>query len=547
MSEVLRRFRLVGATGKIRTAVYNGSEHLVVPVRAMVEGVIWAVNSEYPELVLASELAVSPQQWNGRAAFAGHPEEEGEQVTANTPKTLEKSFGWIFNTASESEILANKALDFEVYIDPVKAEKVGREAQSVVRRLKADEAVEVSVGVFIVAEQIEGVYSDGKPYLGAWREIVSDHIAFLGEDEVGACSIAAGCGAARYNIRHLVSFNNHEVKVVNNDGSVTDRPEEGELPAKITERPKQKPSMLSKVLSFLSQSERVAEGASDVDLRRALDDALRADVPGYNGIGEVFPDDGEVIYYAMPESKWLTFKRKYTFSDGKAELSGEAVKVEPVTRYEEVKAAAAGETQPPCGCGNAAHHPPTEERVSMKKETKTFIDASGGRFKDSDAVWLDNVPADKLADLVPVAAAAPVTPVTPVTPAPAAAPAPTVAAAKEAAFDMKTLPPAVQRTLKRAEMRDAEQKAGLIKRLKTAQTEYTEAELAEMEIEELERIGRLCKVKTVDYSAQGLPRAAEAGDEDEDEDELARFKAPDPYADALEARRAKSAAAAKTN
>src|SRR6185436_2320324 len=118
---VIRHLHLVGATSTISTATYDNREHLVVPVVAMVEGVVWASNSDVPEFVPAEELAETPHQWNGRGCFAGHPKDGKTPIMANTPRTLEKSFGVIFDTATAERILRTRRLEFDVWIDPQKA------------------------------------------------------------------------------------------------------------------------------------------------------------------------------------------------------------------------------------------------------------------------------------------------------------------------------------------------------------------------------------------------------------------------------------------
>lgn len=308
MSEkTVRHLHLVGATGEIRTAEYNGSTHLVVPVVAMVEGVVWASNSEVPEFVPAEELAQTPQQWNGRGAFAGHPKDGGTQVTANTPRTLEKSFGTIFDTAPPQRILKTRRLEFNVFVDPEKAKAIGPAEEAVVNRLLAGERVEVSVGAYVEAEDKDGIF-DGKEYHGVWHNIVSDHIAFLAEGEEGACSVAAGCGAPRAAIRHLVTAQGIQRE------DKMDKPKAG--------------ATREEILEYLQARIAVA-GQSDRDVRSVLDSALRAIEPGYMGIDAVYLDDKEVIYYVMPGEEWQTKRRSFSLSkDGKeATLKDDAVEV----------------------------------------------------------------------------------------------------------------------------------------------------------------------------------------------------------------------------
>src|SRR5688500_17004964 len=97
----LRTLRLVSATGaQIRTGTFREREHLIVPVVALVEGVVWAVNAPSPELVLASTLERSVPAWNGRPVVMDHPDnEDGDKITANTPETLQaRSYGQVFET-----------------------------------------------------------------------------------------------------------------------------------------------------------------------------------------------------------------------------------------------------------------------------------------------------------------------------------------------------------------------------------------------------------------------------------------------------------------
>src|SRR5690242_5129954 len=190
----LRHLHLRVNTKRLRTATYEGREHLVVPTVALKEGVIWPVNADTPEYVPKEEL--SALGWDGRPCVLGHPTEGGEQVPANTPERLERlAFGKVFNTAVSGDELV-----MEPYVDPDQAAKVPGGLR-LLERLRNHETIEVSVGVFVNAEETPGVFG-GKPYDVVWRNIVPDHLAFLDEDAVGACSVVAGCGALRHAISH---------------------------------------------------------------------------------------------------------------------------------------------------------------------------------------------------------------------------------------------------------------------------------------------------------------------------------------------------------
>src|SRR5262245_21989152 len=78
-SEEVRYVTLLGATGMVRTTQRDGRERLVVPVVALVEGVIHPVNAPAPELVRAERF--STEGWEGRPLFAGHPMKDGEAIS----------------------------------------------------------------------------------------------------------------------------------------------------------------------------------------------------------------------------------------------------------------------------------------------------------------------------------------------------------------------------------------------------------------------------------------------------------------------------------
>lgn len=188
MSET-RFLNLTNATtGQIRTATYQGREHLVVPVVALMEGVIFPVNAAHPELVLASEFSAAPQGWNGRPLFLNHPAANGVQISGNSPKVLESAIGQVFNAR-----ISGKRLLMEAWIDTAKARSLGATGESLVARAAAGKPVEVSVGVFVVTEAKIGDYN-GKQYKAIWHDVVPDHLALLPDGVLGACSYEMGCG-----------------------------------------------------------------------------------------------------------------------------------------------------------------------------------------------------------------------------------------------------------------------------------------------------------------------------------------------------------------
>jgi len=191
---------LTGLAGgsSLRSASFEGRTHLIVPVVAMVgDSVVHPANSKTAELVLSSELAIAPAGWNGRPVVPDHITSSSGVYgdgSANEPETLEKfCFGRVFNSRFDR---SDNRLKMDAWLDIAKAESLGGDPLSVIRRLKAGEMVEVSVCAFILTEPKSGVKS-GKVYSGIWRRITPDHLAMLPKSMQGACSISAGCGAPR--------------------------------------------------------------------------------------------------------------------------------------------------------------------------------------------------------------------------------------------------------------------------------------------------------------------------------------------------------------
>jgi hypothetical protein len=178
----------------IRNETFQGREYLVVPVVALVEGVIQGANSEKPELVRISTLKKAPHGWNGRAVVMNHPVVNGQYVSANSPEVLEEwQIGFIFNSRVDG-----KKLKQEAWIDILRVEELGGDAADAVARLQAGEAVEISTGLFteVDAKKVGTFNVNGtlKAYQGEWTNVLPDHLAFLSADQIGACSIADGCG-----------------------------------------------------------------------------------------------------------------------------------------------------------------------------------------------------------------------------------------------------------------------------------------------------------------------------------------------------------------
>ncbi len=192
MTEI-RTLHLVGATGAVTTTMHDGREHLVVPVVALVEGVIHAVNAETPELVPLATLKKAAASWNGRPVTIGHPKKDGKQCSAEEPGVLAlHGIGVIRNSRVEKSKILQDAL-----IDKARVKRLD---PNLYARLMAGESDEVSVGAMVVTDKKPGTWTNGKKYMASWTTAEGDHLAFLPGGR-GACSVEMGCGTHRAAMR----------------------------------------------------------------------------------------------------------------------------------------------------------------------------------------------------------------------------------------------------------------------------------------------------------------------------------------------------------
>ena len=189
-----RALHLLGATGAARTETIDGKEYLVVPVVALMEGVIHAVNAATPEFVSVDTLRKAAPTWNGRPVTLGHPKKNGAQCSADSPDVVAShGIGVIRNSRVDE---ASKKLLQEAWIEKAKAKRLHPDMYA---RLEANESEEVSVGAYVVTDKKAGEHG-GKPFKASWLETVGDHLAFLPGGR-GACSLEMGCGAHRAAMR----------------------------------------------------------------------------------------------------------------------------------------------------------------------------------------------------------------------------------------------------------------------------------------------------------------------------------------------------------
>lgn len=170
----------------IRTEMYDGKAHIVVPVIMMKEGV--HSGSQGPIFHSSSELSKMVDAWNGIPAVIYHPKDsDGDYISANSPTV--PYVGKIFNTN-----FSDGALRAEVWLNKEKLSSISPLAAAYIKQQKP---LDVSVGVFTDTEMMVGEWND-ESYIGVAKNYRPDHLALL-PGETGACSWEDGCGI-RVNI-----------------------------------------------------------------------------------------------------------------------------------------------------------------------------------------------------------------------------------------------------------------------------------------------------------------------------------------------------------
>jgi hypothetical protein len=202
-----------GYTAKTKTL--NDREFLVVPVVALVEGVVWASNSTVPELVTLNSFKDAPIAFNGKPLFLGHPLRNGVPVVGSHPEVIESSIGLVFNTQ-----VKNNKLMCEAWIDVAKAQAAGPDGEDLLARARAGQDIEISVGV--AADETGGPGEfNGKAYEDVWGPIAPDHLALLPTGHKGACSLEMGCGVRAAAARDLIGNGNNQYTGPGGAASVT--------------------------------------------------------------------------------------------------------------------------------------------------------------------------------------------------------------------------------------------------------------------------------------------------------------------------------------
>lgn len=279
----------------------DGVSYLVCPTVIIKEGVL--NNIFYP----ADKLKETFRAWNGKPVPVNHPvDENGTAITANSVACENTvNIGQFWN-ASFDETL--KGIKGEVWINIAKAKAQGY--AHIVERLELGlEIMEVSTGLYSNTVAGDGEFG-GKAYNATIGDINPDHLALL-PNEVGACSVADGCGALRHN----------EALVTNC----------GDKACTCGNKPKAKPNLLNILTGFFFNKQEESHNKIREALQRAVREVISPQEWAY--VADVFDS------YFVFELDGKLFKYLYTLDDkGNAILVGDRIEVKVKTEYVPVSA-----------------------------------------------------------------------------------------------------------------------------------------------------------------------------------------------------------------
>lgn len=158
---------------------FQGSEHYVVPVVAVKQGVL---NGGYFAM---SEVSLTA--WDGVPVTLDHPvDADGWEISALTKEGREHWVGAFFDLQVKDDALVGN-----MYVDIEQAGNFKR-GGDLLKSLEEQLNLSVSVGFFADYKAHEG-YFDNEKYFFKYVNLTPNHIALL-LDKDGACSLERGCG-----------------------------------------------------------------------------------------------------------------------------------------------------------------------------------------------------------------------------------------------------------------------------------------------------------------------------------------------------------------
>lgn len=181
----------VNSVGKYKEVTSQGRKYLVVPLRLIVPGVM--NGSKGPLLYTEEENRKNYSDWNTIPLVAPtHPTINKRPISAKIPSIrLKYGIGHVAN----SLISKTGCLDSEGWFDYLFCNRVDNR---IIQWIKTGTPIELSTGLGADEELVENGNYKGTPYRAKAKNYRPDHVAILC-DEIGACSVAMGCGVGIRN------------------------------------------------------------------------------------------------------------------------------------------------------------------------------------------------------------------------------------------------------------------------------------------------------------------------------------------------------------
>ncbi len=283
-------------SGPVRHAKLEGRDYVVVPTVILTEGV--HAGSNGPLFYPADELSASPASWDHKPILVYHAmDTSGQFVSASDAGVIERQkIGFMLNTAWKDGKLCSEA-----WIEIDRASQID---SRVMNAIVQNRLMEVSTGLFTINDDTPGEFN-GKAYISIARNYQPDHLAIL-PDQIGACSIDAGCGLLQLN--HAVT------------------------PATA--------ARLKRFVNRLVANDCGCAKTSYEDTRRELEALLRDKEPLSVNPGMATPSgvwvldlyDDSLVF----DKNGRSYQQSYSKEGGKIKLAGEPMEVMRVTSYKPI-------------------------------------------------------------------------------------------------------------------------------------------------------------------------------------------------------------------
>lgn len=391
-----------------RTDSLFGVSFLVCPVISNYgNSIVWPVNAPGACFIPAQTLRDLAVMRNGRPVVMDHPMVDGEYVDSIHSKEVMENyiFGiWMNNTYDEEQ----QCIRGELWINESRA-KVVEGAKDVVKRIRAQEIVEVSERNLVAIDPTPGEY-EGQKYVEVLTLMIPEHIATLPNGVIGACSNGVhGCGAGAINQTN----HNNQATQQTNQTIIENGVNQSSGGSRIKEVSMTIGSIVARM--FRRQEQAKKEEAREIEARNEelmfnlferIADALREVVPG-SYIVDFDPDEKYVVYdvemlFGGYGGKYVTkmYKRSYTEENNKVTLLDDA---QEVIKNKEYIVVGEGSSTP---SQSTEIEPVNQEEETESQEVKEVVMADCGCKKseenESQTAVVESPPNESAAVVTPV-------------------------------------------------------------------------------------------------------------------------------------------------